>query len=291
MNLKVKREEKLYTTKYFDIKYGIIPEYKESGIVIPDCYFEYCGKDYAVEVTRYFQQNSEKEFQEFFNAVEKCFDNDFFKSVYTRLGKRRPVEVGVSFYNVEEMKTLIINNIKYIKFISVNCNYYFDDGSALFFETPIENINIVDFMDRVSKSIDSEKKVRLEVRTKNKYNVIINFQYCSRPYYGMNNDKKVIPLFCWFEDEDELYSNIINSIENKNNKLINEYIPKLIAERVNFDFYNLVIYGEGIGADLDEEKLFNMIKKNINLKYDEIAIFLWKKLMVINSDGFEVYSI
>lgn len=291
MNLK--ETEKLYTTKYFEKKYSFSPHYKVINLDIPDCYFEYCGNDYAIEVTRYFQQNSEKEHQQYVNDVEKYLQKDFFKSVHQRLGKKRSKEVCVSFYNLEEMKSYIIENIEYIKFISVAGNYFFNDnsssGTAYCFDNIKEKMNIIEFIECVSECIISEKDVRLELITKNRYPVVIKFKYCSIPYFGKNNDKKVIPLYCWFENEEELYGNIINAIIHKNNKLLNEYIPILTKEKVNYDFYNLIVYSEGIPAKLDEEKLFNMVRKISNLKYNEIAIFLWKKIMVINNEGYDVY--
>ena len=48
----------------------------------------------------------------------------------------------------------------------------------------------------------------------------------------------------------------------------------------------MVVYSEGIAAKLDEEKLFEKISQIENLKYQEIAIFLWKKIMVINNKGY-----
>ena len=91
-------------------------------------------------------------------------------------------------------------------------------------------------------------------------------KYCKFPYYGKNNDKKVIPVFCWFVNDDELYDNIINIIVHKNKKLMNEYIPKFTEHNIKYDNYNLVVYNEGIPADLDEEKLFHIEacrKKNV----------------------------
>ena len=56
----LKNQEKLYTSKYMEYVYGYKPKFIDTAIDIPDCYFRYIEKYYAIEVTRYFQQNSEK---------------------------------------------------------------------------------------------------------------------------------------------------------------------------------------------------------------------------------------
>ena len=123
----IKEEEKFFTTRYMEYKYNFTPLYKDSGIDIPDCYFEFKAKHYAVEVTRYFQQKSEKEYQEYVNIVEKYLENNFFKEAYHRLGRKKAEKVTISFYNVEEMKNLIINNSNYIKNIYIGNNFYLNE--------------------------------------------------------------------------------------------------------------------------------------------------------------------
>jgi len=290
----IKDEEKFFTTKYMTYKYNFTPVYIDSGIDIPDCYFEFENKFYAVEVTRYFQQNSEKEHQEYVNLVEKYFENNFFKEAYHRLGRRKAENVTISFYNVDELKNLIINNSNYIKNIFIGNNYYLNEKKEKFGDIFIignkkEKMMVVEFINSLSNEIYDEEDVEIELFTKNKYDISIKFKYCKFPYYGKNNDKKVIPVFCWFVNDDELYNNIINIILHKNKKLINEYIPKFTEHNIKYDNYNLVVYNEGIPADLDEEKLFSQIKKIDNLKYQEIAIFLWKKVMVISNNNYQVF--
>lgn len=132
--------------------------------------------------------------------------------------------------------------------------------------------------------------IHIKISTKNKYNIDITFKFYCKKYWGKDFHKKAIPTFCWWENKEELYTNIVNSIENKNKKLINEYIPKLKEKQISYDKYSLVVYGEGISAELDEECLYKEIIKINNLQYNEIAIFLWNKLLVINETGFNIYS-
>lgn len=291
----IKDEEKFFTTRYMKYKYNFIPEYKDSGMDIPDCYFEFENKLYSVEVTRYFQQNSEKQHQEYVNLVEKYFEKNFFKEAYQRLGRRKAEMVTISFYNVDELKSLIINNSNYIKNIFIGNNFYLNEkkeklGDVFIIGNKKEKMTIVEFIDCLSKEIYNEEDVELEIFTKNKYDISIRFKFCKYAYYGINNDKRVIPVYCWFVNDDELYNNIINIIEHKNKKLINEYIPKFIEHNIGYDYYNLVVYNEGIPADLDEQILFDKIKKIDNLKYQEITIFLWKKVMVINNNNYQIFN-
>ncbi len=290
----IKDEEKFFTTKYMIYKYKFAPVYIDSGIDIPDCYFEFENKFFAVEVTRYFQQNSEKEHQEYVNLVEKYLENNFFKEAYHRLGRRKAENVTISFYNLDELKDLIINNSNYIKNIFIGDNYYLNEkkeklGDVYLIGNEKEKMTIVEFIDSLSNEICNEENIELEIFTRNRYDISISFKFCKIPYYGKNNDKKVIPVFCWFVNDNELYDNIIKIILHKNKKLINEYIPKFAEHNIKYDNYNLVVYNEGIPADLDEEKLFAQVKKIDNLKYQEIAIFLWKKVMVISNNNYQVF--
>lgn len=176
--MKLKDEEKQFTTKYMEHKYQHSPIYKDCGYDIPDCYFVYCGENYAIEVTRYFQQNSEKEHQQYVRDVEKYFRSNFFEQAYHRLGKKISNDVTISFYDAEELKTLIISNIGYIKHISVSNNYYFNEkkdklGDVFCVGNTNEKMSIIEFLDIVSEFIYEEKDVRLDIFTKNKYDILI----------------------------------------------------------------------------------------------------------------------
>lgn len=291
----LKDEEKLFTTFYMKYKYNYIPTYLDTGLNIPDCYFEYKNKKYAIEATRYFQQNSEKEHQQYVRDVEKYLKDDFFSQVYNRLGKKKSQDVTISFYNADELKLMIVDNINYIKYISIGNNFYINDKKELLGEVFCsgnnkEKMTIEEFIQYVSELIYEEETVDLNLFTKNKYEVSISFKYCKSPYYGNDNNKKAIPMFCWFENKKELYENIIDRIILKNEKLINEYIPKLRQHKIKFNYYNLVVYYEGYPASPDEEILYNEIKKINNLKYQEIAIFLWNKIMVVNKTGYQIFD-
>lgn len=295
MRLGVKEEEKLVVEEYMEKIYNHPPNFIDTGIDIPDCYFEFNKKYYAVEVTRYFQQNSEQKHIIYTNVVQKYLqEKNFINEVYKRLGKvKQQEEITIAFCDFEELNNLIIDNIKLIKQVNIGNNYFFnEDGleinNALCFETPKEKMHIKEFMHFAKDDILKEKHINIEILTKNKYSVSINFKFCAKPYWGKDTHKKVIPVFCWAEQEDELYNNIINAIEIKNKKLHDEYCTKLKNNNIPYDYYNLVVYAEGIGAKLKEEKLYEKIKQIKDLQYDEIVIFLWKKIMVINKDGFKI---
>lgn len=290
----LKDEEKLYVTKYMEFNYKFIPIFIDTKIDIPDCYFEYDNKYYAVEVTRYFQQNSEKKHIEDINNVEKLMQKgNFFQDVYQRLGKRNLDDLTISFYDKDEMTSMIVNNMQYIKNVSIGNNYYFNilvgsSNDAFCIGNDKEKMTIEEFFDLNKDNILNEMDIELDIKTKNNKEISVAFKYCKHKYYGKDNNKKVIPCFCWWENPDELYDNIINAIIKKNNKLINEYTKILNLNYIKFDYYNLVIYSEGIPAELDEEILYNKIINIPNLSYNEIAIFLWNKLMVINKNGYNI---
>jgi len=288
-----KEEEQYFTTLYMMNKNNFIPKYIETGSVVPDCYFEYDGNFYAVEVTSYFQQNSEQAHQEYGRTIEKYLSGNFFEQVYNRLGKKKAGDVTISFYNSEELKSMIINNINYIEYISVSNNYFYNGKNDSFAIIPYvgkneNNMSIEEFLDYISPLILDESTITLDIPTKNKYDISINFKYCKIAYYGNNNNKKVIESYCSFINEDELYGNIVKAIVTKNNKLINEYIDKLKNKNIKYNYYNLVVYGEGYPADLNEEKLYNQIVKIDDLKYDEIVIILWNKIMIVNKSGYQI---
>lgn len=281
--------------KYMEKVYNHTPIFKSSGIDIPDCYFEFNKKLYAIEVTRYYQQNSEKKHSIYVNDIEKYLKSDnFIEEVSKRLGKVREQEkITIAFCDFEELNNLIIDNIKLLKQVNICNNYFFNKegleiNNALCFETPKEKIHIRDFMNHSKPYIMKEIHITIEIFTKNKYNVFLNLVFLNKPYYGKNTHKKVISPFCWTEKEDELYNNIINAIEIKNKKLHNEYRIKLKDNNVLHDYYDLVIYPEGIGAKLNEEKLYKRIMQIKNLDFDEIVIFLWKKILIINKTGFKL---
>ncbi len=289
----LKDEEKFYTSLYIKYKYNFIPTFIDTKSVIPDCYFEYNNEYYAVEVTRYFQQNSEKEHQEYVKNVEKYIKDNSFKQIYDHLGKKKPDDVTISFYNLDDLKSMIIENREYIECISIDNNFYYNNKKDLYGDVFIignskEKMTIEEFIYSVSPIILEEKHIVLDIFTKNKYNVSIEFLYCKFPYYGKDNNKRAIQTFCWFENKNELYGNIINAIVNKNKKLINEYIPKLNKNKIDYNYYNLVVYNEGYPANLDASILYDLILKIDDLKYQEIAIFLWNKIMIVNNTGYQI---
>lgn len=294
--LDLKDEEKLYVTKYMQFNYKFVPEFIDTTIDIPDCYFEYDNKYYAVEVTRYFQQNSEKKHIEDINNIEKFMQKEnFFQEVYQRLGKKNLDALTISFYDENEMISMIMDNMQYIKNVNIGNNYYFNNlvgssNDAFCIGNDKEKMTIEEFLDFNKDNIFNEMDVELDIKTKNNKEIYVAFKYCKQKYYGKNNNKKVIPYFCWWENSNELYDNIINAIIKKNNKLINEYTKTLNLNNIKYDYYNLVLYSEGIPAELDEEKLYNMTINISNLNYDEIVIFLWNKLMIINKNGYNIIS-
>ena len=89
--------------------------------------------------------------------------------------------------------------------------------------------------------------------------------------------------------KEEIYTNIINAILKKNIKLVKEYVPKLKKYKVKYSYYSLVVFSDGIPGEVDEKTLYERIVQ-IPFKYDEIAIFLWGELMVINHDGYEIFN-
>lgn len=296
MRLKLKDEEKLVVTKYMEKIYNHTLNFIETGIDVPDCYFKFGRNYYAVEVTRYFQQNSEQKHIIYVKYIEKLLKNeDFFKEVHNRLGKRQEENITVAFYKFEEMNNLIINNITLIKQVSVGNSYFFNDeglvyNKVLILDNSCEEMHIKDFLNNVKKDILNEKCIDLEIFTKNKYNISIRFKFCKKPYFGKKGHKKVSDVFCWTEQKDELYNNIIGAIEKKNKKLIKEYYKKLDRNKIHYDYYNLVIYAEGFDAKLNEDELYRKVKEIEDLQYDEIVIFLWKKIMIINKEGFYILN-
>lgn len=292
-----KTVQELVVTEYMQKVYNYTPNFLSTGIDIPDCYFEFNKEFYAIEVTRYFQQNSEKKHSIYVNDIEKCLKCDnFIEEVSKRLGKVKPEEeLIITFCDLEELKQLIINNIKLIQQVNIGNNYFFNKerleiNNALCFETPKETMHIKDFINYSMPHIMNEEHINIDIFTKNKYSISINLKFCNKPYWGKNTHKKVVPLFLWTEKENELYDNIINAIEIKNQKLCNEYHTKLKNNNIEYDYYNLVVYAEGIGAKLNVEELYNRIMLIKDLSYDEIAIFLWKKILIINKNGFKLFD-
>lgn len=290
-----KKEEQFFTTCYIENKYNFIPKYIKTKSDVPDCYFEYDGKYYAVEVTSYFQQRTEQQHQEFGRTIEKYLNRNFFEQIQNRLGKKKPDDVTISFYNYRELESMIINNINYIEYISVDKNVFYngkEDSWAIvpYAEKNENNMKIEDYINYVHPLILAEKNVTIDIPTKNKYDVSIEFKYCKIPYYGKDNDKKVIESYCSFINEEELYGNIINAIVKKNNKLISEYIPILNNNKIKYDFYNLVVYNEGYPANLNEKELYDQIKTIKDLRYDEIAIFLWNKIMLVTKEEYKTIN-
>lgn len=87
---------------------------------IPDCYFEFKNKLYAVKLIRYFQQKIEKDHQEYVNLVEKYFKNNFFKKTYHRLGRRKAEKEKYMYSNKRPYQTNHIPHKLNYKYISKN---------------------------------------------------------------------------------------------------------------------------------------------------------------------------
>lgn len=287
-----KEEEKYYTSLYIEKKYGFIPKFIDLPYDPPDCYFENRNKKIAVEATRYFQFDSEKSQHRRINDVNKMLKSgNFFEEVYKHFGKvKSESDIYIPFYNHKELTDFIVNNVKYIKCIEIDNNYFLNDcgdttAEVICPESTKTKMTINEFMNIVDKYIIEGSNIQLDIFNKNKYRFSVNIFYSKCQLYGKNNDKRAIPLFCCFWNEEEIYNNIIKCIVEKNNKFNDNYKYK-----VDYDYYYLVIYYVGYPASVNEEELYKRIQLIQDINYNEIAIFLWGKIMVINNNGYMIYE-
>ena len=67
----------------------------------------------------------------------------------------------------------------------------------------------------------------------------------------------------------------------------------MLENHVTYDKYILIIYPEQYPIDIENfNELYKNLKKQINkFKYDEIGIFLFNKILILNDTEYKVYDI
>ena len=99
-----------------------------------------------------------------------------------------------------------------------------------------------------------------------------------------------MPLFSYFENQNEIYNNILKAIQNKICKLFTYYIQKTKEYSIYYNYYDLVVYYEVDAPEINCDKLYTLIKNKIDdIGYHNIAIFVENSILVINKDGYKVY--
>lgn len=274
--------EQYYVSKYMNHAYNYNPEFIKTNkhINIPDCYYKFNNELFAVEVTRYFIEKEEKEYRHYISDLRKIFKSDnFIENIYTHLGKRPSGNAFICFNNWNELLDLIINNINYIKAIEITC-----EDSSIIKKYPNKDNNIETFLESVKEEILDGEFFKIEVKTKKKYTVILNAFYSNRA------SKKIIPFYRYPDSETKVYDNIKDTIVKKNNKF-KEYKEKLEKNNIKYNKYVLVLYDGGIPAEINTDFLYKKIIEDNLLIYDEIAIFLYKQIMIINKNDCKIVDL
>lgn len=289
-------KEKYYTKKYMKLVYDYEPKFipSKKGMDIPDCYFEYNNEFIAVEVTGYHRQNSDIEYQETCNNMQKYVNkSNFLERIYNSMGKKESDCIYIGFKYLNELYKILLDNEKYIEELCINGNYYLENKQFIIKNNANKKEGTLkEFLDIINDDILNNNSILIKIKRKNKYNILLRFIYDKHQIYGNydnDNTKRIIKFYVYRQKYEETYKNILESIENKNIKL-EEYKELFKINKLEYNEYNLVVHSHMLLAEVDCKILYKMILDNNLLQYDEVAIFLENGLMVINSKGYSIYT-
>lgn len=291
--LKKKAIEKKVTKIYFENVYNFSPQFIDIEFDIPDCYFEYKEKKYAVEVTRYFAQNSIKENVEYSNAINNFIDSEnLIKDCYNRLGKRKVKNNLIIFNNIDDLNMSILAGTKYIKSICIKNKllYNRENTSNSELNESFELTEIIKFLNDTQSDIKNNYNVNIILKKKNKNIVHITFRYSK--ILSLGNSRTILPVFSYLENIDEIHNNILESIDKKIKKFFKEYRNKMSKNSLHYDCYILIVYYEFAPAEINSEEFYSLFLEKINnIGYDEIAIFISGGILIINNNKkFKLYK-
>lgn len=289
---KKEKEEKI-TSIYVKKVYNFMPNFKEKKFPIPDCYFEYNNIKYAVEVTRYYSHNKLLRKIECSSIINKIIESDnLIECLYRKLGKYECEPNIIIFNDINDLKNNIFIGNDFIDYINIGNNYYYNKHNSKYGSCYINGIiykkNIKDFLLNIQNEIINGKTLLVTLKRKNKFSVSIKFKYSTVLSYGKK--RSLLPLFSYFENQNEIYNNILKAIQNKICKLFNYYIQKTKEYSIYYNYYDLVVYYEVDAPEINCDKLYALIKNKIDdIGYHNIAIFVENSILVINKDGYKVY--
>ncbi len=294
--IKQKNIEKRYNEKYFNSVYGNNFSYLETKLDIPDCYIECNGLKFAVELTTYFMQDDEKDKAILKRSVAKLLEKDnWLYEAYKHLGKLNSQTINIHYRNKEDMIKDVLQSKDYIKHIRIGNNAWFytkdkDRINCYLMNTNRQRLKLEEFIKYVNFIESDENHIYIELFKKKKYNFSTELTYYK---YTLNKkDKCVDYSYVYWENEITKCQSIKKSIDKKLNKY-EEYNSKLRENNITYDKYILIIYPEQYPIDIEDfDELYKKIKKQINkFKYDEIGIFLFNKILILNNTEYKVYDI
>lgn len=291
----MKKKEREYAKKaveekvvriYYEQIYNFSPNFNKIETDIPDCYFDYNGAKYAVEVTRYYSHSTVKENIKYSNSVNRFIDaSGLIENCYNRLGKGKIINNLFTFKSLQDLCEEVLLGAKYIKSISVR-------GESLYLRenSEIERIiKIIDFFDKMKNEIENRNEMRILLNKKNKNSVFVRFKYSEVLSFSKN--RSLLPIFSFWENIDEVCNNIINSIEKKIEKLNKEYKNKVKKHNISYDYYNLVVFYEMIPGEINDKLFYKLFKEKISdIGYNEIAIFVSGGILIINKEGYTFHK-
>lgn len=292
-----KKIEKLHTERYFKNIYGINNlNYIDIKLHRPDFYIIYNTQKYAIELTTYFMQDDEKKKLILKRVVSKYLESEnLIYELYKHIGKTPAEQVIIDYKNKEDIITDIIKAQKYIKYLYINNDYWYnsnkkDIGTCILTTSHKEQLSLENFL-HYTNFIDSDKTdIHLGILTKNKYPCDVTLKHT---IYTLNNKKKCVNLLhVWWKNKENEYENIEKSILRKINKY-EEYKKELLNKDITPDKYILIIYPEQYPLDIDDyNDLYNYLKtKLVNFKYDEIGIMLFNQILVLTNYNYKIYNL
>ena len=294
---KQKSIEKDFNEKYFDVVYKQKPNYINSGLDIPDCYIEAGGTKYAVELTTYFMQDDEKRTAILKRNIAKLLVKDnWICEAYKHIGKTKNQTIYIHYRKKEDMINDILKAKDYIKYITIGNNDWFnnkkENGNISCYINSVDRYGLTldEFLENVNFIESNEKSINIGLfNKKNRSSFSAKLVYNK---YTINKKNKCVDYsYVYWENDEEKCKSIKKSIDKKIDKYA-EYKNKLKENNVFYDKYVLIIYPEQYPIDIEDfSELYNNLKNQIeDLKYDEIAIFLFNKILVINNAKYIVYD-
>lgn len=295
--IRQKNTEKMYNEKYFNIIYNNNPNYLKNKLDIPDCYVKIDGLKYAVELTTYFMQDDEENNSILKRTVTKLLQKDnWLYEAYKHMGKIKSNTINVHYKYKEDMIKDVLQAKDFIKHIRIGNNGWFfeknkDNINCYLINSNRQKLTLEEFLKYISFTGSDEKDIYIELFSKkNRYNFSVRLVHNR---YTLNKKNKCVDYsYVYWEDEKIKCNSLKKSIDKKIKKF-EEYKNKLLANNITYDKYILIIYPEQYPLDFDNyDELYKNLREQIKLfKYDEIGIFLFNKIMVLDNISYSVYNI
>lgn len=265
-----KHIEHIYISKYMERYHNVVPQYIEPLIDIPDGYFKVKEEYWAVEAVSYFMDEKEQNTVAVKNTLKEINkrENNIFEQVHKHFGKKEfPHGIIIRYGNKQQIIKDILKGAEYILSIFHGNKFWSKKYNDSY---PLKNF--------LSETIKNNVILNVTLDKRQKENINLRLHYST-----IFNKREISETYIWWENKNTYIKSIIDIMQNKIDRY-DEYVNRMREANQKFDKYSLLVYPQRIPIEVEEEELKKAIEENFaHIKYDEVAIQLFKKLILISN--------